>query len=99
MVITKAEDNVIFELGGKTPLQQLQELWLTMTPRDHELVQRGLMIGRAGREYRDTFRRGDFLVRHLVGLDRDTGAVAVGDHVRAGQTVQFHVRDAASADE
>ncbi len=99
MVITKAQDNVILELGGKTPLAQLQELWLTMTPHDHQLVQRGLMIGRAVSEYRDTFGRGDFLVRHLTGLDRTTGAVAVGDHVRAGQTVQFHVRDADTADE
>lgn len=99
LVITKADDNVILELGGKTPLQQLQDLWLTMTPRDHELVQRGLMIGRAVSEYRDTFRRGDFLVRHLVGLDHSTGALAVGDHIRVGQTVQFHVRDADSADE
>ncbi len=99
MVITKAEENVILQLGGKTPLEQLQDLWLTMTPRDHALVQRGLMIGRAVSEYRDTFGRGDFLVRHLVGLDRATGAVAVGDHIRVGQTVQFHVRDADSADE
>ncbi len=99
LVVTRAEDNVILELGGKTPLQQLQDLWLTMTPRDHELVQRGLMVGLAVSEYRDTFRRGDFLVRHLAGLDRATGAIAVGDDVRVGQTVQFHVRDATSADE
>jgi small ligand-binding sensory domain FIST len=99
LVVTKAQENVILELGGKPPLQQLQEIWLTLTPRDYQLVQRGLMIGRAVSEYRDTFRRGDFLVRHLVGLDRTTGAVAVADRVRVGQTVQFHVRDADTADE
>jgi small ligand-binding sensory domain FIST len=99
LVVTKAQENVILELGGKTPLQQLQELWLTLTPRDHQLVQQGLMIGRAVSEYRDTFHRGDFLVRSLIGMDRESGAIAVGDHVRVGQTVQFHVRDAASADE
>jgi small ligand-binding sensory domain FIST len=99
LVITKAQDNIILGLGGKTPLQQLQDLWLTMTPRDHELVQQGLMLGVAVSEYRENFRRGDFLVRHLTGLDRDTGAIGVGDRVRVGQTVQFHVRDAESADE
>jgi small ligand-binding sensory domain FIST len=99
LVVTKAHENVILELGAKTPLAQLQEMWLTMTPRDHELVQRGLMIGRAVSEYRDTFRRGDFLVRHLTGVDQNTGAIAVGDRMRVGQTVQFHVRDAESADE
>jgi small ligand-binding sensory domain FIST len=99
LVITKAQDNVILELGGKTPLQHLQDLWLTMTPRDHQLVQQGLMLGLAISEYRDSFGRGDFLVRHLIGMDREKGAIAVGDRVRVGQTVQFHVRDADSADE
>jgi small ligand-binding sensory domain FIST len=99
LVITKAQDNVILELGGKTPLQQLQSLWLTMTPRDHQLVQQGLMLGLAVSEYRDSFQRGDFLVRHLIGMDKEKGAIAVGDRVRVGQTVQFHVRDAESADE
>ena len=36
---------------------------------------------------------------HVIGLDRDTGALAITDWVRVGQTVQFHVRDAETADE
>jgi small ligand-binding sensory domain FIST len=50
-------------------------------------------------EYKDEFKRGDFLVRGLMGVDQDSGGLAIGDHARAGQTIQFHVRDAASADE
>ena len=38
-------------------------------------------------------------MRNVQGLDRETGAMAIGDRVRVGQTVQFHVRDAESADE
>jgi small ligand-binding sensory domain FIST len=34
-----------------------------------------------------------------MGADQRSGAVAVGDLVEVGQTVQFHVRDADSADE
>jgi small ligand-binding sensory domain FIST len=34
-----------------------------------------------------------------MGMDRETGALAITDRVRIGQTVQFHVRDAATADE
>ncbi len=34
-----------------------------------------------------------------MGLDRDSGALIITDHVRVGQTVQFHVRDAETADE
>jgi len=32
-----------------------------------------------------------------VGADPDSGVIAVGDLVRTGQTIQFHVRDAKSA--
>ena len=99
LVITKAHDNVIVELSGKTPLRQLQELWQELSPGDQELFRRGLHIGRVINEYRDTFRRGDFLIRNVIGLDQESGALAITDRVRVGQTVQFHVRDAATADE
>jgi small ligand-binding sensory domain FIST len=99
MIITKSKDNVILELGGKTALAQLQQLWQELDPRDQQLVQHGLHVGRVISEYRETFRRGDFLVRNVVGLDKASGALAVAERVRVGQTVQFHVRDAATADE
>ncbi|MGE3804488.1 MAG: FIST N-terminal domain-containing protein [Gemmataceae bacterium] len=98
-VITKAQENIILELGGKPPLVQLQELWPELAPAEQQLVQRGLHVGRVINEYQDTFQRGDFLVRNVLGIDRQTGALAIGDRVRVGQTIQFHVRDADSADE
>jgi small ligand-binding sensory domain FIST len=99
MVITKARDNVILELGGQPALQQLQELWQQLSPEEQNLVRQGLHIGRVLSEYKSDFQRGDFLVRNVIGLDRGSGAVAIADRVRVGQTIQFHVRDAATADE
>jgi small ligand-binding sensory domain FIST len=99
MIITRCQDNVIHELGGRAPLAQLQELWQTLDEGDRELLQQGLHVGRVINEYQGEFQRGDFLVRNVVGLDRQTGALAITDRVRVGQTVQFHVRDAATADE
>jgi small ligand-binding sensory domain FIST len=99
MVVTKGEENVIGELGGQTPLDYLRKLLEEVSPAERELMQRGLLLGVAMSECRDQFRRGDFLIRNLVGLDPRTGALAVTDRIRRGQTVQFHVRDAASADE
>ena len=98
-VVTKAEQNVILELSGKPPLQQLQELFDTLPAADQQLVQQGLHVGRVINEYQERFERGDFLVRNCLGADRETGALQIGDYVRAGQTVQFHVRDAQTADE
>ena len=59
----------------------------------------GLHVGLVVDEHRVEFGRGDFLVRNVLGADPDTGALAVGDQVVVGQTVQFHVRDATAADE
>ena len=99
LVITRAKDNLILELGGKTPLALLQELWPTLTAEEQNLFQQGLHIGRVHNEYQSDFQRGDFLVRNVLALERETGALAITDRVRVGQTVQFHVRDAATADE
>jgi small ligand-binding sensory domain FIST len=99
LVVTKAQDNVVTELGGRPPLERLQEMWEGLSPRDRALFQRGPHVGLVIDEYRDRFERGDFLVRNIYGVDQDSGALILTDRVRAGQTVQFHVRDAAAADE
>jgi small ligand-binding sensory domain FIST len=99
LVVTRASETVIHELGGRAPLTHLQELWQASSAHEQQLIQQGLHIGRVISEFQGEFRRGDFLVRNLAGLDRQTGAMAITDRVRVGQTVQFHVRDAETADE
>ncbi len=98
-VVTKAEQNVIHELGGKPALGQLQHVFETMSVEEQHLANRALHLGIVIDEHRNRFERGDFLVRNLIGADRSTGSVAVGEIVQEGQTVQFHVRDAESASE
>jgi small ligand-binding sensory domain FIST len=98
-VVTRAEGNVIAEIGGTPALVRLDQLFAGLGERDRELVQQGLHIGRVVDEHQADFGRGDFLVRNVIGADRSTGAIAIGDVVPVGATVQFHVRDAASADE
>src|SRR5215510_1445673 len=97
--ITRAEANMIFELGGRPPLARLRELAAALPDRDRELLARGVQLGLVIDEYRSEPGQGDFLIRGLAGADPDSGAIAVGDEVEVGQTVQFHVRDADSADE
>lgn len=99
LVITKARDNLITELGGKPPMVHLQEIWESSPQADRELIQQGLHVGRVINEYQAGFQRGDFLVRNVMGMDQSSGAVAITDRVRVGQTVQFHVRDAGTASE
>ena len=82
-----------------TALFDQVEFFNDLNERDKELLQHGLLIGRAMTEYKDSFARGDFVIRNLMAVDQESGAIAVTDLVRVGQTVQFHVRDAATADE
>ena len=98
-VATRTEGNVILELGGRPPLARLRELAAALPGRDRGLLAQGAHVGMVIDEYRAELRQGDFLVRGLAGADLESGAIAVGDEVEVGQTVQFHVRDAGSADE
>ena len=99
LVITRSHENVIEQLGGKPALQVLQSVIDAIPPDDRDLLSNGLFVGRAISEYRERFGRGDFLIRNLIGIDQQSGAVSMADYVKTGQTVQFHVRDAHTADE
>ncbi|HTN75293.1 MAG TPA: FIST N-terminal domain-containing protein [Pirellulaceae bacterium] len=99
MIVTKVERNVVQELGGRAALVQLKEIFDTLPTHEQALVQRGLHLGRVVSEYQDKFEQGDFLVRNVVGIDPKSGAIAVGDYFRTGQTVQFHIRDGHTADD
>ena len=98
MIVTKADQNVIRELGRRPALDVLREVFEGLSTDDQQRVQAGLHIGRVINEYQDSFDRGDFLVRNVMGAD-DSGGIAITDLVRVGQTIQFHVRDAETADE
>jgi small ligand-binding sensory domain FIST len=98
-VVTRAEHNVIHELGGAPALERLQAAFESLSTEERRIAHQALHVGIVTDEHRNRFDRGDFLVRNLIGADRESGSVAIGDHVREGQTVQFHVRDAQSASE
>jgi small ligand-binding sensory domain FIST len=97
--VTRGDGNVVEELGGQPAVERLRQLVSKLTPKEQVLARGGLHVGQVIDEHKAEFGRGDFLIRGLVGADPDTGAIAVGDAVELGQTLQFHVRDADAADE
>jgi small ligand-binding sensory domain FIST len=101
LVVTKAEHNFLYELAGRPALEQVvAQARDSLSEEEVVLLESGgLHLGRVIDEHRDHFGRGDFLVRNVVGADRSSGAIAVGDAMAVGTTVQFHLRDAAPADE
>ncbi|RLS58068.1 MAG: hypothetical protein DWH91_03015 [Planctomycetota bacterium] len=98
-VVTRSNRNVIQELGGRPALEQLNQLYRESSPEVRHLIQQGIHVGIAISEFRERFERGDFLIANFVGADREHGSMAIGHLIRTGQTVQFHVRDANTADE
>jgi small ligand-binding sensory domain FIST len=98
-VVTGARQNVIFSLENQPPLFRIQEMVDHLSEDDHQLLQRGLLIGRAINPIQDVFGRGDFLIRSVLAADHHNGAITVGDVIQSGEIVQFHVRDALTARE
>ena len=72
---------------------------LYMIPKEHSAVVPDLLAGLVIDENKPDYGRGDYLMRGVLGADEATGAIAVGELVRVGQTLRFHARDAGSADE
>lgn len=98
-VVTRAEQNILHELGGRPALEQLTLMYQQLPTRDQRLARTGLQVGRVVSEYRETFEPGDFLMRNVTGVDPRYGIISVGDYIRTGQTIQFHIRDHESADD
>lgn len=100
LVVTKARGNAVMELGGRPALGVLESLFEHLREGEQSMVrEQGVLMGVVADEYKDRFGRADYLVRNVVGADRESGALAVADRVRVGQTVRFHVRDRATAHE
>lgn len=97
MTVTAADGNALLGLAGEPAFAKLEQVVAALPPEDQALVSQGLHVGIAMDEYADEHEVGDFLVRGVVGADRERGAVVVGDVVDVGRTVRFQVRDADSA--
>lgn len=98
-IVTGVERNVITELGSRPPLERLQAMVSNATEAEREQMAAGLHIGVLIDEQRTEYGHGDFLIRGILGADQEKGALAIGAEVPIGTTLQFHVRDAASASE
>jgi small ligand-binding sensory domain FIST len=99
LTITSATDNVIHELAGRPAVETVERIIGELTVRERALVAGGLLIGIVIDSGKPEYEQGDFLVRGVLGADRDSGSLVVGAHVHEGQIVRLHARDAQSADE
>lgn len=97
--ITKAESNVIHAIGNRPAYQVLVETYNTLSTEEQKKARGNLFVGLVVNEYAEEFHRGDFLIRNLLGGDPKAGSISIGAVPRTGQTLQFHRRDDAAANE
>ena len=97
MQITSSESNLLLELDGRGTFDVLRELFSSLDDRDKQLAQQSLFLGVVMDEFNDEPKLGDFLIRNLMGMDAKRGALAVGEYLKEGQIVQFHLRDSATS--
>ena len=94
MRVTKASRNLLEELDEQQPLAVLRGLFQDLNDRDRELMRTSLFLGVVMDELIDDPRQGDFLIRNVIGMDERSGTLAIGEMLKEGQMVQFHLRDA-----
>ena len=92
--IGKCDRNIILEIDEQVPLMLLRDLIASLSEEEKVLAQNSLFVGVAMSEFKQDLQQGDFLTRNILGVDPAAGAIAVGDYLRPGQSIQFHLRDA-----
>ncbi len=95
--VTRAEQNMILELDGQPALERAEQVLRTLSEEERKYLRQGLYVGRPAR--RGATGRGDYLIRNLLGADRDRGAIVVADRVAERERLRLHVRDAGTARE
>lgn len=94
MFVTRHQERVIFELDGRPAVEVLQRLFDELTPLERVKAQHSLFIGIVMDPNREVYDAGDFLVRNLVGVDPNSGAIGTAAQLHKNAVVQFHLRDA-----
>lgn len=93
--ITAADENILVTLDHRPALEVMKEEIGEVLARDLQRIAGYIFVGLpiAGSD------TGDYLVRHLIGLDPRNGLIAVGDYLQQHERVMFCRRDGNSARE
>ncbi len=93
--VTHVEDHVVVTLDGQPALERIEQVLQELPEAERERLKLGLYIGRPARG--GASGRGDYLIRNLLGADRERGAIAVGDLLGLREKIRLHVLDAPAA--
>jgi len=97
--VTRAEGNVVYELGGKSAYSELSEMLVFADDEARRLFMRAPQVGIQPAPLPHGEAGGDLLIRAVMGVDPDEGAIAITDELGEGCSIQFQARDREHAHE
>ena len=93
MVITKAHENLIFEIDGRPAFEVFVDLIGEPFQQDLRRALAFVFVGLPPDPAQSGIEPGQYLVRNIIGLDAQRGILAVAQPVEAGQPLVFTLRD------
>jgi small ligand-binding sensory domain FIST len=93
--VTKADGNLVLELDGMPAVERAEAVLRQLPQAEQALLKNGLYVGRPAKT--GASGHGDYLIRNLLGADRNRGALAVADVMAEQEPIRLHVRDAETA--
>jgi small ligand-binding sensory domain FIST len=99
MMITKAEDNLIYEINDRPAVEVFAELLKGPLAEDLRRALMILFVGLPSNREENSVAAGKYLVRNIVGLDAKKGILGVADYVSEGESMVFVMRDGQRARE
>ncbi len=98
-IITKSQNNLIFELDGEPAFDVLKRQVPKRILENQRDIMRLLFVGFSPDPEQGEITGRDYLVRNLMGINPDTGVIGVAENVREGQVMTFVVRNPVMARE
>lgn len=97
--VTRSERNVIYELDDATAYEGLSEVVGGLREEDSRAFRLAPQVGLAAVRSTGDLGQEGFLIRGVVGIDQESGSVAISDAAPKGMRLRFHARDSATAHE
>ncbi|MDF1656031.1 MAG: FIST N-terminal domain-containing protein [Verrucomicrobiales bacterium] len=98
MVVTEAEGDEVLSLGRREPFDVLEETFSALGEDLQIEAEGNIFAGVVINEQTDEFESGDFRIHQIVSARLEDGRLKLGSPVRAGQTMQFQLRDSLAAE-
>lgn len=97
MVVTRAEDCRVIELGGRPAAEVLREHVMQLPESVRRYATNGMFLGRLFNAYSNVHGRADYVLREVTRVDASDGSIHTSEQFRVGQSVRIHVRDPITA--